>query len=111
MPSAATATPTAREATLPTELYDQDCFVISAIQVEGCTRGQARALFSREWDVEFPRVRMHRTHFYDSPDYRAEMEEDGIEEPYDGWPLTECGANTPGAAEFWVFDKDESHVS
>jgi len=97
--------------TLPTELHDEGGFgAVCALQVKHYTRGQARALFAREWDISFPQVRMSRTHYFDCPDYRAEMEEDGIEEPYDGWPLTECRATTPGAAEFWFFDKEASHV-
>jgi len=99
------------EAKLPLELYDDDgVFVLSALQVKHYTRGQARAAFAREWDISFPQVRMHREHFFDSPDYRAEMEEDGIEEPYDGWPLSRCGPEQPGSAEYWVLDKEESHV-
>ena len=49
---------TVREVSLPTELYDQDDFVMSALQVKHFTRGQAKSVFASEWDIPFPQVRM-----------------------------------------------------
>lgn len=86
------------------ELWEDDGVV--AVRTQGMTRGQARAFFAREWDIDFPKVKLRREWFYDSPEYRAEMEEDGIKEPYDGYPLTSCNASTSGAVEFWMLAEE-----
>lgn len=86
---------------ISSELWDEDGAPV-AVQTKGTTRGQARAYFAREWDIDFPKVKLRREWFFDCPDYRAEMAEDDVEEPYDGFPLTRCDADTPGAFEFWV---------
>lgn len=94
-----------RSVAISAELWDADGCVV-AVRTEAATRGQARAFFAREWDIDFPDVKLRREWFYDSPEYRAEMEADGVEEPYDGFPLTTCDSGTPGAREFWVLDED-----
>jgi hypothetical protein len=87
------------------ELFDADGMPV-AVQTADLTRGQARAYFAFDSDLTFIEVKLRRAWYYDSPAYRAEMEEDGAEEPYDGWPLTECDPGTPGAAEFWVLTEE-----
>ena len=86
------------------ELVDDD-FCVMAIRADR-TRGQAKAFFAQERDVPFSEVRVRKTAYRRDLDYEREMHEDGIPEPYDGWPLRECGRGEEGV-EFWVFVDDD----
>jgi hypothetical protein len=94
--------------TAPTELYDLDGSGIMALRIDGPqdTRGKARAFFASEWGLDFTEVKVRRTAYRPDSDHAEEAKADGIPEPYDGWPLVECGDDAPGAAPYWTLDED-----
>jgi hypothetical protein len=90
---------------IPTELHDPDGGIM-ALRIDGPadTRGKARAFFAHEWDIDFTAVRLRRTAYREWREHIAEMEADGIPEPYDGWPLIECGPGEEGHP-YWALDE------
>lgn len=91
----------------PGELYDSEgASFIVALRMDQVTRGEAMAIFACEHDLAFTEVQMRRSAFRIDTEYAAEMDADGIEEPYDGWPLRECKDDAPGAARYWVLKEE-----
>lgn len=91
----------------PTELYDLDSGGIMALRIDGPadTRGKAKAFFAREWSLDFPDAKVRRTAYRQDFDRIEDAKADGIDEPYDGWPLVECKDGEPGAHPYWTLDE------
>lgn len=92
----------------PGEIFsDEDMGGVIAFRIDGPadTRGKAQAFFAREWDIEFTAAKVRKTYYRQDPDYIAEHIEDGIAEPYDGWPWFEC-SRALGTAAYWTLTED-----
>ena len=89
------------------ELYNEDgC--ICALRIDGPqdTRGKALAFFASESGDPFTSIRVRRARYREWTERIEEAAADGEEEPYDGWPVMECGPGEPGA-EYWVEVRDD----
>lgn len=91
---------------IPDDLYDEDQRQLAAIRADVRTRGQAKAIFAADRGVSLTEVRVRKGAYRRNLDYEREQAEDGIPEPYDGWPVFECGPGEDGI-EFWISDPDE----
>lgn len=91
----------------PGELHDPDGGII-ALRIDGPedTRGKAVAFFASEWDIPFTTVRVRRTSYREDTDYAEDAIADGIDKPYDGWPLIECRDDTYGAHPYWTLAEE-----
>jgi hypothetical protein len=90
----------------PRDLYDEDHCLL-ALRADRYTRGQAQAAFATEAGVGFTEMRTRRAVYRYPVEYVEEMKEDGIAEPYDGWPWQECGPGEDGTA-YWQRVDDNS---
>lgn len=90
--------------TFSSELYDEDGGLL-AIRADGMTRNKARYIFAVEHGYDYAEIRVRKGAYRDDPDYRREMADDGIPEPYDGWPLFECGPNEQGVP-YWILERE-----
>lgn len=96
-------TPTPQDC-LPSELHDtlDAGQSIYAVRADTMTRGQAQAFFAREYGIDSTAAKVRRASYREDTEFAAEMKADGIEEPYDGWPLIECHDDAAGSAVYWV---------
>ena len=91
--------------TAPVELHDEDGFgVVMALRADGTTRGKARSFFASKHGTDFTEGRLTKTYYRFDADWEREQREDGIEEPYDGWPMWECRRDAEGAIAYWKYE-------
>lgn len=95
-------------ASLPAEFYDPEQTAPIAIRIDGPdnTRGAAQAFLAQQWDLEFTEAKVRRRAWRIDTDHTDDAKADGIPEPYDGWPLTECGLDDPRGHAYWTLDEE-----
>lgn len=83
----------------PAELYNAD-WELEYVKND-VSRGQARGRFSDESGTPFSDVVVRRVYMAFDRRYAEEQATDGVPEPYDGWPWSECPVDHPEAVPYW----------